>query len=767
MKQGVEDKIGGQAISALKNLFDKSSAAVIKMLLLTVVGATLSFSQIADKISPFGTSFVAAVHGRASVFAALGSVLGYVIRGEGYTRYVAQIIILLAIKWAFAAFFEIKQKWPQPLVAAAVNLSVGSVGLFINSASVYDALLLICECALAGGAAYFLQNTLKMLSETEMKAATENVVALSVSVSLIIISLSKIVVGSVSVGGVAAVYLCLLASNCFGALVGGCSGLCIGIALSIGSLDGGFFVMALGFGGLISGLFTGLSRYGVILSFLVCNVLAIAISGAEMRELYFLYESVAASTLFLFTPTSLFKKLARFKANDTYSDTYPNKYLASKLSFVSRTLAEASQSICELSTKINRKTAGTDRVFSAAADSVCRRCANKLKCWDSSYTDMMDSFNHLIPALKNTGRVEPQDVPDYLRQNCIKLPTLISQIDTNYYKNLRETQNAARISQLKEVMAQQFSGVSRILCEMSQELSLTMCDRESEMKIERELRYQGLSVSEISCPVDKFGRRSVEFYLPRAEADKYDIDDLAKVLCEICDTEMINAGVINTEDLTRLTFSQAAPFSIELGQYQKSADDEACGDSFCTLNLGSGFSSVILSDGMGQGKSAALDSKMTLSLVSKLLKLGFSVENAVSLVNSALMLKSEDESLSTLDIATFDLHTGKTEIKKSGAAPSFLKRGRRVSKVQMQSLPLGIVGNVEVSSLSLSLSRGDTVIMASDGLCSLRDNEIESIIRKNDGATPSELAKILGTAAEEKSREGKRDDITVLVAQIK
>lgn len=765
MKQGTGEKAHKQFYSIFKGLFDRSKTNFIKIFALFISGLALSFSQIAQSLSPFGVSLVAAVHGRASVFAALGSIIGYVSRGEEYLKYIAEIIILLAIKWAFAAFFEVKQKWPQPILAAFINLAVGSIALALETTSVYDALLLICECAIAGGAAYFMQNAIKTFSAPEQLKGHENIVALSVSVALFIISLSKIVLGSVSLGNLAAAYLTLIASSCFGSLVGGCAGLCIGTALSISGLDGGFFVMALGLGGLISGLFSKFSRYGVVLSFLVCTLLAIAVSGAEMRELYFLYESISASTLFLFTPQSLFKKLVYFKGGEGYSEAYPNKYLASKLSFVSKTLAETSQSICELSTRINRKTNNLDNVFKGAADCVCRRCANKLNCWDTSYNDMMDSINHLIPALKNTGRIEPQDVPDYLRQRCIKLPVLISQINTNYYKNLRETQNATRIAQLKEVMAQQFSGVSRILCEMSEELSLTVCDRESESKIERELNRHGILVSEVSCPVDKFGHRSVEFCLPREVADKCRTEDLEQILSQTCDTELISAGVINTEQLSRFTFSQVAPYKIEVGHFQKSAD-EVCGDGFCILNMGSGFSSVILSDGMGQGKSAAIDSKMTLSLVSKLLKLGFSVENTVSLVNSALMLKSEEESLSTLDVLSLDLYTGKIEIKKSGAAPSFLKRGKRVSKVQMQSLPLGIVGNVEVSSLSTSLKEGDMVVMASDGICTLKDNEIESIIKKNDGVTPKTLAQLLGSAAVEKLGENKRDDITVLVIQL-
>lgn len=765
MKQQAAQKTNGQFTKFLKNLLGSSRAGLLKIFALTLAGLVLSFSQLVQSISPFGVSLVAAVHGRLSLFAALGSILGYLSRGEQCVRYVAEIIILLAIKWAFAAFFEVKQKWPQPTLAAFINLAVGSVALFTRDASVYEGLLLVCECAIAGGGAYFMQSTIRTLYDDERKNTPETIVALSISISIFIISLSKIVVGSVSLGSFTAIYLTLLSSACFGSLVGGCSGLCVGIALSISGLDGGFFVMALGFGGLISGLFSRFSRYGVVLSFLVCALLSIAISGAEMRELYFLYESVTASALFLFTPQSLFKKLICLRGGEVCGEAYPNKYLASKLSFVSRTLAETSQSICELSTRINRKTSNLDDVFKGAADCVCRRCANKLNCWDTAYTDMMDSFNHLIPALKNTGRIEPQDVPDYLRQRCIKLPTLISQINTNYYKNLRETQSAARISQLKEVMAQQFSGVSRILCEMSEELSLTVCDRESESKIERELARHGISATEISCPVDKFGHRCVEFCMPRGEADKYSAEDLTQILSQICDTELTSAGVINTEQLTRLAFSEVAPYRIEVGHFQKSADD-VCGDSFSVISMGSGFGGVILSDGMGQGKSAAIDSKMTISLVSKLLKLGFSVENTVSLVNSALMLKSEEESLSTLDVLLLDLYSGKIEIKKSGAAPSFLKRGRRVSKVQMQSLPLGIVGEVEVSSLQTSLKEGDTIIMASDGICSLKDNEIENIIRKNDGVTPKTLAKLLGDAAVEKSPTGKRDDITVLVIQL-
>ena len=167
---------------------------------------------------------------------------------------------------------------------------------------------------------------------------------------------------------------------------------------------------------------------------------------------------------------------------------------------------------------------------------------------------------------------------------------------------------------------------------------------------------------------------------------------------------------------------------------------------------------------MGTGESAALDSKVTVSLISRFLSLGFTVENSVSLVNSALMLKSEDETLATLDTAVFDLYSGSVSIKKSGAAPSFIKRSKRISKIEIGSLPLGILGDARVRSADLRLSRGDVLVMCSDGLCTLNDNEIERIIKRNDDIEV--LARTLGEAAAEKTGEARGDDITVLVTKI-
>lgn len=759
---------GGSAL--LNKVWGDNRTFLLRAIIYILISVAFAPAKIAGKLSPFGFAFVCATPGKFSVFSALGSVVCYLLLGGDAdpVRYVAQIVVALAIKWAFAAFLETEKKWALPLISGIINLSVGSVTLFLNESSVLDVVLLLSECVLCAGVTYFMCQSIELISKGEGLSSAQGVIAVSTCAALIILSLSNITVGVISLGTLLAAYLTLSLCYSVGAFGGACAGICIGAALSLSSTNGGFFILALGLGGMISGLFSKMSRYAVVLCYLLCCVLAVAVSGAEMRELYFLYDSLSASVLFLLTPDTLFARIVCFFPSQAGTgEAYPNKYLAAKLNFVSQSLCETSQAICKMSENKGNVSADMSRVFSGAADSICRRCSNKLACWDTNYTDTMDSFNHLIKPLKENGRIEPQNVPDYLRRHCLKLSGLVSNINSEFYKKQIESQNALRQQQIKEVMTNQFSSVARLLCEMSQELSLTMCDRDCEAKLNREFLKKGITVSDISCPVDKFGHMAVEFYLSPDELERITEAGLCEIVEDICESQMQSAGSVSAGDVCRVGFCEQTPFRVISAGYQKNAEGEnVCGDGFLTTALGGGFFANILSDGMGKGESAALDSRLTLSLASKFLKLGFSMENTASLVNSALQSRSDEESLSTLDVAIFDLYSGSVEIKKMGAAPSFLKHGKKVTRVQTSSLPLGILNQNSTRNISIPLSRGDIVVMASDGLCSLTDKRIEGILKKSDGLSPEQIAQKLVESAVDACEDIRRDDITVLVTQI-
>ena len=762
----------GGVQAAFKGFFGKISENVRETLFLNITAGVISllFSTISifGRMTPFGVAAVAASGGVSALFSFVGAFLGYAIVGLSPfgVRYIGQILIVTVIKWAFAPYFETEQKWAKPLVAAAVNLAVGSLFLIGESAVLYDLVYLVSESVICAGAVYFLSRSFEVLENGSIENG-ENVVAVSVCTALSLMSLSAVRVGFFSLGNIVAAFIIMSMAHSLGAFGGACAGLSIGVAISLYSGDGGFAAMAFGLGGMISGLFNSASRFALAPAFLVCTLLAVSISG-EGDRVYLLYETIAASAIFLTVPERFIKLVGFYfpssalKANQT-----PNKYLASRLDFVSKSLLETSRSICDMSDKLSAGAFDMDKVFSLAADRVCRRCNSKLNCWDSLYTDTMDGFNHLIPPLKSNGKIKSEDIPAQLRHRCIKLPLLTAEINSAYQNLCKQQQFSLRCKHIKDVVTEQFSGMSSLLCEMSQELSLTMCDESTENKISGELLKEGLNVRDVCCPVDRFGRKSVEFYLLSDEAGKLDEALIEENISELCGTKMLRETDVKTGEVTRLSFSQEPPYKVKTAYFQKNAEGEkVCGDSFAFLRLNNGFWAAILSDGMGSGKSAALDSKMTVNLVSRFLKLGFPLSNTASLVNSALMIKSEDETLSTLDAAVFDLYSGSVSLKKAGAAPTYLKRGRRVSKVEMGALPLGILSDVKIRGTDLRLSKGDCVVMCSDGLCALKDSQIESVLKKSDNMSLEQIANRLGTYAFETMSEGESDDITVLVMRL-
>ncbi|MDD2956118.1 MAG: SpoIIE family protein phosphatase, partial [Oscillospiraceae bacterium] len=209
-------------------------------------------------------------------------------------------------------------------------------------------------------------------------------------------------------------------------------------------------------------------------------------------------------------------------------------------------------------------------------------------------------------------------------------------------------------------------------------------------------------------------------------------------------------------------------YTLDFGAAQLSRDGaRVCGDHFELVREGSGRACAVLSDGMGSGSRAAVDAVMTTGLLRKLLQAGFCFEAALDLLNSALLVKSEDESLSTVDIASLDLYSGEVEFLKAGAAPSYVLRGRGVARVESMSLPAGILQGISFEKSSMTLREGDAAILVSDGAVLAGDSWLAEAIRERAALPAQEMARELAGAAKARAEGLHDDDITVLVCRLK
>ena len=158
-----------------------------------------------------------------------------------------------------------------------------------------------------------------------------------------------------------------------------------------------------------------------------------------------------------------------------------------------------------------------------------------------------------------------------------------------------------------------------------------------------------------------------------------------------------------------------AHFRIEVSARSRSAQ-RANGDR-CMAFPGPGCKYyVLLCDGMGTGVGAAEDGNSTAELLRQMLAAGFPPEHAFRSVNSLLALKGQ-AGAATLDLAEVRLDSGRISLYKWGAAPSWIARGGTWEKIGTAGPPPGLGLNRGLERAGkLNLSRGEALILASDGL---------------------------------------------------
>lgn len=102
-----------------------------------------------------------------------------------------------------------------------------------------------------------------------------------------------------------------------------------------------------------------------------------------------------------------------------------------------------------------------------------------------------------------------------------------------------------------------------------------------------------------------------------------------------------------------------------------------------------------------------------------------SVETSLRLLNSIIRGKGGDECSAGVDLLEIDLLTGKAALYKGGAAPSYLRRGDKIYSLSSQSVPLGIIGELDAGKTEFAVEPGDMILMISDGVLAGTDEDAD------------------------------------------
>ena len=170
---------------------------------------------------------------------------------------------------------------------------------------------------------------------------------------------------------------------------------------------------------------------------------------------------------------------------------------------------------------------------------------------------------------------------------------------------------------------------------------------------------------------------------------------------------------------------------------------------------------MLISDGMGSGREAALTSGVCAAILQRLIGAGAGLETSLKMLNN-IIRAGERECSATVDIAEIDLLTGEARFIKSGAAPSFVLRNGSIFRLQSKTVPLGIIRALDAEMIRFNVLPGDRVVMVSDGAARSYEEvpwlldmmTSDEVLLK--GSPKEAAAKIVREAA----RRGSADDIT-------
>lgn len=738
-------------------------------------GLLLSKGAVLSDLSPFGSSFIAAIPFSYMPSGLFGTIVGYLLRNpvESF-RYIAVAISIAALRWVLNEFRQVSGSRYFPSVVSFIPMFLTGVALTFSGESELT-LLSTClmEATLASVAAYFISRTMAVLlgKKSIYNLSNQEIACVAMSGCIFLLAFSSLMIGYMSVGRTLAVIVVLIAAR-YGGVSGGCiAGVATGVVFSLQSPDYMFLCAGFAFSGLMGGLFAPLRKFSVAGAVLVCNMTMAFSANTKEVILSVLLENIIAITIFMFLPKSLGNYVRNIfdRNDDIYDNDALRQAIVMRLSFASKAISGVSSCVDKVSEKLSR---GYDSdinwVYNSASKETCSHCGLRYFCLERQKEQTQADFAKLREMLIYNGQITVKDVEENFSKKCCRTKELVSAVNNSYNEYRQSLSAQQRITQIRTVVGGQFSGLSQILEDMAEEYSeYEKFEPQLSDRVKEVLTSLSLTVIDCSCRISKGKGMIVEAQLLLNTKTNVSKSLVSNEVSRVCGRRFESPQVTFELDRAKILLCERPNYDVQIGSSQHVCNNsDLCGDCLTYFNNGQGNMVVILSDGMGTGGRAAVDSNMATSIISKLIKAGLSYDCALSVVNSSLMIKSEDESMATLDVLDINLFSGKVDVMKAGACTTYIKKKSKIIRKDLQSLPIGILSDVQFSKESITLSEGDMILMVSDGALVTDDLWIERIMEDSRDKTCEEIAQSVVTEAKKRRNDGHDDDITAIALRV-
>ncbi|EHK2407846.1 stage II sporulation protein E [Clostridium perfringens] len=758
--------------------------AMVAGLLISRVYLDMTFGVV-QVLAPFGLAYLIAITNYERKYilsSSLGVILGYITLFNKVSNFSAYIIISTIVTIISMSKLNKKARNIASFIIVFSGLFV--YGVLVGSSDIILHLIgAISVTALVFPIYYVVSYTLKCIEEinTQHFFSIDEIVSIELFICLLIVGIGTLSINDISFRNIAAILFIIALAFISDTNMGAGAGITMGIILGFATGNLMESIAIYGACGLVAGIFRESGKLFTALSFNIIFIIVTLYSGV-FNNISFI-EALVGTGIFLLIPKKIYNKISleinKDKKIGHFSEVRFSEIkdeLTERLKDFTEVLSIMGKSLNNLvgNDKLAIKNKGNALVENLS-DRTCSDCDMRYMCWKRELHQTYNAFSDLIRNYENNSGAFPHE----LEKKCIKKYALVKNLEDimNIYM-VNETLKS-RLGEGRKILSNHINNMSVTISEIVDEFGneLHLCT-DVEKSIKKSLLKYGINFGSLICYNDKNGRIKIKMQMENCMGSQTCIKTVLPIISETIGKNMSigseGCNINSKNNMCEIVIEEAPKYHINSHVAVATKEGEKfTGDSYSYGRTKDGNYITVISDGMGSGPEAGLESKVSVEIIEKFMEVGFDEKIAIDAVNAIMSIKfSEDEKFSTLDMNKIDLYTGNAKFMKVGAIESFIKRGNKVEVINSNTLPFGVLEEPDVDTVEKQVSNGDVIVSISDGILDVKNDGsfdtkwLIEFLKNTKYRQPKDLSIAILEKAKELSGGKAKDDMTVVVSKV-
>lgn len=758
--------------------------AMVAGLLISRVYLDMTFGVV-QVLAPFGLAYLIAITNYERKYilsSSLGVILGYITLFNKVSNFSAYIIISTIVTIISMSKLNKKARNIASFIIVFSGLFV--YGVLVGSSDIILHLIgAISVTALVFPIYYVVSYTLKCIEEinTQHFFSIDEIVSIELFICLLIVGIGTLSINDISFRNIAAILFIIALAFISDTNMGAGAGITMGIILGFATGNLMESIAIYGACGLVAGIFRESGKLFTALSFNIIFVIVTLYSGV-FNNISFI-EALVGTGIFLLIPKKIYNKISLEINKDKKVGHFSEVRFAEIKDELTERLKDFTEVLSIMGKSLNNLV-GNDKLaikdkgnalVENLSDRTCSDCDMRYMCWKRELHQTYNAFSDLIRNYENNSGAFPHE----LEKKCIKKYALVKNLEDimNIYM-VNETLKS-RLGEGRKILSNHINNMSVTISEIVDEFGneLHLCT-DVEKSIKKSLLKYGINFGSLICYNDKNGRIKIKMQMENCMGSQTCIKTVLPIISETIGKNMSigseGCNINSKNNMCEIVIEEAPKYHINSHVAVATKEGEKfTGDSYSYGRTKDGNYITVISDGMGSGPEAGLESKVSVEIIEKFMEVGFDEKIAIDAVNAIMSIKfSEDEKFSTLDMNKIDLYTGNAKFMKVGAIESFIKRGNKVEVINSNTLPFGVLEEPDVDTVEKQVSNGDVIVSISDGILDVKNDGsfdttwLIEFLKSTKYRQPKDLSIAILEKAKELSGGKAKDDMTVVVSKV-